>query len=464
MMCGFKCSSEDRVSDPGEQAVIVRPGVNTCDSPPPPPPLPPPPPPPMVPIPAEWADAVNAAQMLYGGTASLGPLPLYPAIANGYVGVTLGCFPATCGGALDDSGRRRRSTSTHHERSGSGSTNCVSPGVLRIGGVFGGVGTASERVALPGVHSVYVTSAGGAEVVFAGSALDLENATFINRTRLPGCGGALLEQRWFAHRANRSVLVYEMTLMAASSSTSAPRADGSGVGSGTGGEKGGSTPANVPCVVELISCNQNDNFNNAVKVSSAEDANGVVTRNCTTTAAESNLTQPVFVAQRFQRVPSTVAMQSSETKRYVAAMVTSLADDRADERGGPYAAAAVEFSSAIATPVDVLSATHARAWAELRSSRVEIGPPRGVRRNASAVAVAAAVNSSFYALLSSMRSDWPGSYGTSPGGLVNSAYEGTCSHASSSSGLALSCCMFELAPEFVLACLRVCLLGCLFEE
>lgn len=383
----------------------------------------------MVPMPAEWTDAVDAAQMLYGGTASLGPLSLYPTIANGYVGVTLGCFPTTCGGARDDN--RRHSNTTLNARSGSGSTNCVSPGVLHIGGVFSGVGTASERAALPGVHSVYVTGAGGAAAVFAGSALDLENATFINRTRLPGCGGAVLEQRWFAHRANRSVLVYEMTLIGANGASASRGNEGRRRDNGY--ERGSTTPVDASCVVELSSCNQNDNFSKAVTVSSAEDANGVVTRNCTMTAAESNYTQPAFVAQRFQRVPNSVAMQSGETRRYVAAMVTSLADDHADERGGPFVAAGVEFASATATPEDVLRTSHANAWAKLRSSRVEIGPPSGKRRNASGVAVAAAVNSSFYALLSSIRSDWPGSYGTSPGGLANSAYEGAhsgCGHRS----------------------------------
>ena len=85
--CGFKCSVAHQVADPGEQAVIVRPNLDKCGARPPPPP---PPPAPLVPMPADWVPAVNAVEMLYGGRARLGPLPLYPNIGNGYVGGTLG--------------------------------------------------------------------------------------------------------------------------------------------------------------------------------------------------------------------------------------------------------------------------------------------------------------------------------------------------------------------------------------
>jgi len=202
--CGFKCSVTRRVADPGEQAVIVRPNLDKC-TPLPRPPSPPPPPPPAVPMPADWAPGVNAAEMLYGALASLDPLPLYPNIGNGYFGGTLGCFPSTCGGSTGALEQSRA-------RSQEGGTNCVVSGVLRIAGVYTGAGTRSVRAALPAVHSVFVTRAGGEPVEFAGSALDMQNATVLNRTKLLGCGGRVLEQRWYAHRSLRSLIVHEMEL------------------------------------------------------------------------------------------------------------------------------------------------------------------------------------------------------------------------------------------------------------
>jgi trehalose/maltose hydrolase-like predicted phosphorylase len=252
------------------------------------------------------------------------------------------------------------------------------------------------------VHSVFVTRAGGEPVGFAGSALDMRNATFLNRTRLPGCGGRVLEQRWYAHRALRSVLVYEMQLL----------------GSTTG------DAAAEDCVVELSSCNLNTTEDVDV-VSRAEprSAGAVVARNCTTKTPESDQAPLVTVAMRFHTVGTHVTLAPGKTERFVAVMRTSLPDDEQSSSTGPSDAAAADFAEAVSVSPAVLQRSHVAAWAQLRRSRVELGPA-GQQRNASSIAVAAAINSSFYALLSSIRSDWAGGFGTSPGGLANSAYEG----------------------------------------
>jgi hypothetical protein len=394
--CGFKCSVTHRVADPGEQAVIVRPNLGKCTPLPRPPSPPPPPPPPAVLMPADWAPGVHAAEMLYGALASLDPLPLYPNIGNGYFGGTLGCFPSTCGEATGALEQRARSQE--------GGTNCVVSGVLRIAGVYTGAGTRSVRAALPAVHSVFVTRAGGEPVEFAGSALDMQNATVLNRTKLLGCGGRVLEQRWYAHRALRSVLVYEMELLGAGSTSP-------------------SDAATEECVVELSSCNQITT--NDVDVASQPTKDGAaVDRNCTTKAPESVQAPLVTVAMRFQPVGANVTLLQGQTKRFVASMRTSLPDDGAAR---PSAAAAADFAAAVSLSPVVLHRSHAAAWAQLRQSRVELGPPLGDdghQWNASSIGVAAAVNSSFYAILSSIRDDWAGGFGTSPGGLANSAYEG----------------------------------------
>ena len=403
--CGFKCTVTRQVADPGEQAVIVRPNIDRCPAPPTPPP-PPPSPPPLVPLPADWAPAVDAAELLYGGRSRLDPLPLYPNIGNGYVGGTLGCFPSTCGSEVSTGAAGApRKTGAH---AGTGSTNCVVSGVLRIAGVYNGAGTRSVRAALPAVYSVFVTRAGGEPVEFAGSALDMQNATFRNRTKLPGCGGRVLEQRWYAHRAMRSVLVYEMELL----------------GSSSAAEDG----ADESCVVELSSCNLNATGDVDVVSRPAEppSSGAVVARNCTTRTPESRQAALVTVAMRFQPVGANVTMTPGQTTQFISAMRTSLPDDKHSRAAGPSAAAAADFAEAVSMPPAALHRSHAAAWAALRHSRVELGPAphAGRQRNASGIAVAAAVNSSFYALLSSIRSDWAGGWGTSPGGLANSAYEG----------------------------------------
>ena len=74
------------------------------------------------------------------------------------------------------------------------------------------------------------------------------------------------------------------------------------------------------------------------------------------------------------------------------------------------------FSSGHPSAVELLQ-SHERAWAALRESRIELGGSGGV-----GTAIATAVNSSMFYLLSAARVDWP--YSTSPGGIANNAYLG----------------------------------------
>ena len=60
----------------------------------------------------------------------------------------------------------------------------------------------------------------------------------------PSCNNAILEQRWYAHQAHRSLFVYEMELLAPSTT---------GISSSTGGDYGASGGAG--CVILMGSCN-----------------------------------------------------------------------------------------------------------------------------------------------------------------------------------------------------------------
>ena len=401
LKCGFKCAATGQIADPGEQAVIVRPSVDACHRPAPPPPRrPPTPPPPLMPVPADWADRVRTSDMLFSGIATFQPMPLNTNIGNGFVGGTVGCFPSNCGGALNGQfGSSLRS----------GGVNCIVNGVVHVAGVYSGAGTQSERAALPGVHAVWVEAAGpnGSDPVeFLGSALDLKGAMFLNRTRLPACGGATLEQRWFAHRENRSLLVYEMELLP---------------------KTGGAQSTSETCTVRLGSCNQPNSTAIEILTNSFDEMSGIETRLLRTRVPESNQTELVTVAQHFDRVPQLVSISSTaenqRVRSFIAAIRTSLPpDEGALNPKNPEAAAARDYAAASNQPVGALRQSHASAWEDLRRSRLEVGVDG--QPNATTQAVSAAINSSYYYLLSSIRADWPGSFGTSPGGLANSAYEG----------------------------------------
>ena len=164
-----------------------------------------------------------------------------PNIGNGYVGSVVGCFPSW----VLPNGR-------------------VESGVFHVAGVFNGGGDPGEhvegvshRASIPGVYSVFPVAAGSADtpsalepVEFVGFGIDLERAVVYNRSTLPGCSGSILEQRWYAHRKHRSLLVYEMELLLPDGSRSETAASSP-------------LPLSPPppphtdgCVIKMATCNQ----------------------------------------------------------------------------------------------------------------------------------------------------------------------------------------------------------------
>ena len=152
------------------------------------------------------------------------------------------------------------------------------------------------------MFSLYPSSAAGKPVAFGGSALDLAAGVFINRTKVEGCGvGAVLEQRWYAHRALRSLLVYEVELL-------------------------GSTVADAACSVVFAGCNGSPKDTNTTVVSTSAD--GVVSSRCVTKDRETTATPLATVGRVFKQPPTTMTVGSAE-QRFVGVLTTSLPDEGA---------------------------------------------------------------------------------------------------------------------------------------
>jgi hypothetical protein len=357
--------------------------------------------------------------MLYSGQADLGAwiakehrkMPLYPNYGNGYLGGFLGCFTQD-----HDVKRVLRN-------GGEGPT--ATAGVIHVGGIFSGKNTGSMRAEIPGIFSLYPITAAidskdgerneASPVAFGGSALDLTRGVFTNRTKVDGCGkGAVIEQRWYAHRAIRSLLVYELELMTGS----------------------GDVPSG-DCTITFASCNGDATTITSTNTTIISTTQEVVSSLSVTISPETQNTSLATVARVFKQPKTAMAIAAGPTnqQRFLAVLKTSLPEEEvenllpgtehenlaADDAVAvtdPLAAATALYKSIIANETAVL-ATHEQAWAELHSSRIELGGDRG---DETAAAVAVAVNSSMYYLLSAAREDWP--FSTSPGGLANNAYLG----------------------------------------
>ena len=185
--------------------------------------------------PEDWKPLIQASQMLFSGTVQFTQgLQLWPNIGNGYVGGVLGCFPTDIGSSGQPAEpefvnqHNAMNVEFFQTRQNLGNDDPVATaGVVHVGGVFNGEGVASTRAEVPGVHSVYpiassLSTSGASQeqelgdspsISFAGAAIDFARATFFNRTMLHGCGDTILEQRWYAHQENRSLLVYEMEII-----------------------------------------------------------------------------------------------------------------------------------------------------------------------------------------------------------------------------------------------------------
>jgi trehalose/maltose hydrolase-like predicted phosphorylase len=192
--------------------------------------------------------------------------------------------------------------------------------------------------------------------------------------------GLAVEQRWYASLIERTLLVHEIELSRNSSSTTS-------------------------LVCEIISTpgpNSSDIAFNEISSSPLVMFGHIL-------ASEETYSPLVQVAYASTPLPQQLTLESGETSTtfyFITALRTSL------ESSNPAEDALQDYEMANVMAPSLLKA-HKQAWQQRLVGRVEIEGD---------LALAQAVNASWYALLASVRDDWP--WSLSPGGLATNGYNG----------------------------------------
>jgi hypothetical protein len=360
--CNFDCRLSGRRALKGETAaVMVGRGDNRCStpSPPDPPPPPPPPTPPPPPVPRDWAIRAATGWLLVG-TTDPSTSDLCPTIGNGFVAETV------C---------------PHVE----GDTE--NTGGTFLSGVYNGhcptqpKSSSNIRATLPSPHGVV----GMANATFVAMALDVQNGTVLRRWRVGGGDGCDVELVQYAHRATRHLIVVTVT---ATNFGPNGRCTMTPIVPTWPTAAGVCVPDTSNATAGLVSCNS-------------------------TFVPETTRQEPTVVGLHATAVTETITLTASAPAvAFLAAFATNL-------EPGVTAATAVavakqRWAQASAQSISQLATSHRAAWARLWVPKLDIGG------NAT---MTAALRSSMYYVLSSVRDDW--AFGSSPGGLSSTSYSGT---------------------------------------
>ena len=223
---------------------------------------------------------------------------------------------------------------------------------------------------------------------YVGMALDLQNATVTRRFQLPECA---LEVAYFAHRSIRHLMVLAVT----ASAFSPPSVNG------------GEVPR---CVVRPMAssspldqqCHRHNNASTTACTSVAE-------------VAETSRQQRTVVAIHADSLPSSFELTTAAPRQVLlTAFATNLEPALATAGSAVLNTVAQQrYQHARATSLPSLEYAHRAAWSELWKSDLSIGGN---------TSTTAALRSSAYYILSSVRADW--AFGSSPGGLPSTSYHG----------------------------------------
>eukprot|EP01031_Cornospumella_fuschlensis_P033191 gene33192-40158_t len=248
---------------------------------------------------------------------------------------------------------------------------------MYVSGIFNGETTSpSHRAAMPALYAVTVDDS-----TTTGVLLDVSTGTYHRRGTLSG-HAVSYELRWYAHRTRKNLYVLEMDLNSAET-----------------------TNVSINLSTNVLQKSPDISF----ATLPAPLAN--VGLQCGETLIPETTDGPTHkVCMAYDVLPASLPVSpGSSALRFVMSVYTSL-DSSTTAKGGDYimAGAMDALTATRKLSRDELYAEHVQGWQELQASGVEV---RG-RGD-----VAAAINASVYAILSSVRADWP--YGLAPGGLTN---------------------------------------------
>lgn len=276
----------------------------------------------------------------------------------------------------------------------------TSLGGLFLAGVFNGISnsTPSHRARLAAVHNYYLDlpvaplANSNTSLFYTGSALDMRNGLFYNRTALytPSCT-AHIEQRWYAHRTIHNLLVHELEVLSVEVHDESAAAG---------------------CVVALrpwhLPWEQMTDF----ELTLGSNGGLATVQGCTQLAEVPGYVNVSCVGLAYTPLPDNITLNQPITMRFMLAAHSSV--ELPGWTPDQLVAAAVANYSVIAQQnTSALRASHEAAWAELWDAGLEVGGDR---------TVAAAFNSTLYYILSAVRANQP--YGLSPGGLCSNSYDG----------------------------------------
>jgi hypothetical protein len=249
-----------------------------------------------------------------------------------------------------------------------------------VSGIFNNATTSpSHRARIPAMYAASISNV----LQPLGALIDVQKGIYSRRGTLEG--NASYEMRWYAHRTKRSLFILEIDILP-SPNTDSP----------------------VTLSVENIVFFESEDFSFKSTEPIPDAGPGAVYICGVTTISETPEDSTHEVCIAMDSLPSTLSSNaSSDTKlAFIAAIRTSLDvssnETPASAAIGDYTEGRLMFESGS------LLTSHCAGWSALWESGIEVsGRPD----------IAAAVNSSLFAILSSVRDDW--AFGLAPGGLTN---------------------------------------------